>query len=97
MKIIKYIVTFIFYILLSPVRWYKSFIYNVRLENAKAEAENLTKETGKKAFVIQNGMHFQVGYRKGLRQVNIKMRKKIKELDGSLMYNYKNAIVYETK
>ena len=90
---LSYLFYWLFFPILWPVKKIKQFNFQTRKVNRIREAELLANQTGKKAFVIQNGTKFIVSQRKDLRQLNTKKSKKLKGTGGFV--EYRKAIVYE--
>lgn len=90
---LSYLIYWLLFPVLWPVKKVKQFKFETEKANRIREAELMANESGKKAFVIQNGTKFIVSQRKDLRQLNTKKSKKLKGTGGFV--EYRKAIVYE--
>lgn len=95
---ISIILTILFAPIIYPYKWIKLFSFNIRKANAIRQAEQLTADTNKQAYVVQYRMSFKVGLRSEFRQSNSRIRRDLdKEMKGFLDYDYRNGIIYRTK
>lgn len=75
-----------------PYKWIRKALFRVRKRNAVREADQLCRETGKAAYVVQAGTQFYVGSRAQFREWNTKARKgKRRFLD----IDYRHALIYK--
>ena len=75
-----------------PYKWICKALFSVRKRNAVREADQLCRETGKAAYVVQAGTQFYVGNRAQFREWNSKARKgKRRFLD----IDYRHALIYK--
>jgi len=75
-----------------PYKWIRKALFRVRKRNAVREADQLCRETGKAAYVVQAGTQFYVGNRAQFREWNNKARKgKRRFLD----IDYRHALIYK--
>lgn len=97
-KIIKWLSLVIFFIFYNKKWREKRRIakkFKADKESAIKEANRIQWETGKRAFVVQNGTKFIVSTRSDLRGMNSKYRGKVKGT--GLTFDYRTAIIYTAK
>ncbi len=79
--------------LIYPAKWIRTAVFRVRRNNAILQADRLYAQTGKAAYVVQNGTRFLVGNRATLRNWNKQVRK---GKQPCLDIDYRHAIIYKT-
>lgn len=94
MRLLSWIVTILFCWVIFPYKWIKRALFEAKKANAIREADLLSIETNKQAYVVQYKTDFIVGLRDDFRRKDSKIRRKI---DGFLNWDYRNAIIHKTK
>lgn len=92
-RILAVLCVVLFCWLIYPAKWIRAAVFRVRRNNAILQADRLHQQTGKAAYVVQNGTRLIVGNRATLRNWNKHVRK---AKQPCLDIDYRHAIIYKT-
>lgn len=92
-KALSFILVVLFCWVIYPYKWARALTFRLRKEKAIREADLMCHETGKAAYVVQDGVRFYVNNRQQFRDWNKQARKGRRRF---LDIDYRHAVIYKS-